>query len=144
MASKNYSSIHHIIKKHQQASQPISTGSPEHPSSSETTKPAEVQEVVEFEAVDPEVQPHVEVKPEVVKLPPELKKAGVAPVANPQFTTTQGMKLPMPAEELPKGLSAPVDSSFRWLAVLTMYVLEQSHISIKKAHKGILGLFKRY
>lgn len=143
MSGKNYSSIHHVIKKMQQ-SQQVSTGSPEHAPASERQNHAEVEEVVEFNTVDPDVKNHVEVRPESIKIPPELKNAGITPVTNPQFTTTQGMKLPLATEEIPKGLSAPVDSSFRWLAVLTIYMLEQSHISIKKAHKGLMSLFKRH
>lgn len=144
MSGKNYSSIHHVIKKMQQQQQPVGSGDPEHVTSSERQKSAEVEEVVEFDTVDPEVKPHVEVKPESMKIPSELKNVGVAPVSNPQFTTTQGMKLPMATEEIPKGLSSPVDSSFRWLTVLTIYLMEQSHLSIKKAHKGFLSLFKRH
>lgn len=145
MAAKNYSSIHHVIKKvHKPAPQQVSSGSPESPHISEAPKSGEIQEVVELEKLDPAVSAHVEVRPETPKVPEDLKKIGVQPVSSPVFTDTQGAKLPLTPDEMPKALSAPVDSSLRWLGVFTMYLLERSHSSIKTVHRGLRGLFRKY
>lgn len=145
MRSKNYTSIDELVKRFSQTSKI----SPSYSKESEGLKQSiltentekydrkekqvekiEIQEIVEHE---PEVQlkNYINHRPESIKIDDNLKKAGAAQSGNIEYQSTQTIKLPISDEKVLKGLHAPIRSSFRWLAQLCMYLLNQAHITLK-------------
>jgi len=97
------------------------------------TRPLEVpvlQEVVEHEPPQ-EVREYVEAKPETVKIPPDVKKAGVEAVSVPKFQTYADVKLPITDDKVIAAMHQPITSSVRWLATLALYLLRQAHLKLK-------------
>lgn len=135
MAANNHTPIHDMVQKHQASSskeaEPL--GSAEVPS---------FQEVVEHHEVAPDVAPYVKVTKETIKLPTDLKDAGVESVSHPKFTTHQSVHIPLTDEKIEEGLHKPVTSSFRWLAELCLYMLRKAHIALKVVHGKVVR--KRY
>ena len=138
MSPRNFTSITYLIKKYKQEdyaarskeSEPISK-----------TEALQMNETVEHEIQDTEVQKHVEVVPDTLKITAELKKTGVQSTAHPKFTGTRIAHLPITEDQLPAGLTQPVDTSFRWLAELARYLWQQTHSTIKATHKNVQTMF---
>ena len=101
----------------------------------------DIRVVVEHREVDQEVKPHVQVRPEVVEVPPDLQQMGVQATPTTQFQTQQVQSL-ISDEEIIKGLHQPTTSSFRWLAELALYILKHAHITLKKIHGKIVRVVK--
>ncbi len=95
----------------------------------------EIQESREQEP-DEEVKQYVQVKSETIQLPPDLKQLGLHATPTTNFPTTQ-VTLPVSDDKIVEGLHQPVTSSWRWLAVLMVYILKQAHITLKKVHGQI-------
>lgn len=125
---KNFTPLPEWLKK-----QKINSGSAQ--KETEPPKKSEfltIQEKVEREIEDKEVKPFVKIKPETIKIPPDLKKIGVqTPVSTPKVFTYQQIKTPIPDEKIIQGLHAPITSSFRWLATLAVYILKMAHLRLK-------------
>lgn len=134
MKQKNYTNINHLVKpkttapKYGKETEPIISNS----------EVVEVQEVVEQAVDDEEVKKHVEIKPETIKLPSDLKKLGVQTSSHIQFPNYKNIKLPIPDEEVATGLNEPITSSWRWLAEFAKYILKQAHLTLKKVHGKIV------
>lgn len=97
-----------------------------------------VQEAVEH-IPEKEILPYVKARPEVVKLPPDLKKAtGAETIQSTKFPSYQDLALPLSDEKIEQGIHKPVTSSFRWLAELCIYILKQAHLTLKTIHGKII------
>lgn len=137
MSQKNYTSIDHLLKKPQPAISKPKEAEPV-PFSSEKI---EIQEVVEHQPPK-EVKPHLQVRQETIKLPPDLKKIGLQPVSSTKFPSYQTVVLPISDDKIVQGLHAPIYSSLRWLATLAMYLLKKAHLTLKVIHGHVVRVLK--
>ena len=141
MVARNFTPIHDLIRKYH-----LEQNGPPNKEFMPSPPPAEhinIEEKVEHEIEYTAVKNIVEVKPEAVVVPDLVKKVGVVSTATPQFSNYKNIKLPIEEEKIPAGLNAPVDSSYRWLATLAQYVINQSHKHIIRAHRSVRGFLGR-
>jgi hypothetical protein len=124
MAQNNFTSIKPSVE-----SEPIQTKSEQ----------SEIQEVVEHEQ-DVEIKPFVQKRKENIKLPADIEKIGVTTTHTTQFPSYQSVTTPLSDDKVLTGLHAPITSSFRWLAVLAMYILRHAHLTLKKIHGKIVRI----
>jgi hypothetical protein len=101
-----------------------------------------IKELVEHEP-QTELKEFIKVRPETIKIPPDLTKIGVqtkdTPVKFPQY---QNLKLPLSDEKIILGLNQPINSSWRWLATLALYLLKKAHLSLKVVEGRVVRIFK--
>jgi len=138
--ANNFTAIDDLVKK--QGKQPVSTPKETEPIMAEPENTG-VQEMVEHEITDEEVKKHVVVRPETIRLPPDLKKLGVQVTSSAQFQNVQNVTAPLADDKVVSGLHAPVSSSLRWLATLAWYILKKAHITLKKVHGHVVRIFKK-
>lgn len=124
MTTKNYTPINHLISP----PKPISLPKEVEPIVKSCEK-STIQEVVEHEPVNH--QKIIQIHPETIKLPPDLKKLGLQPVSNSRFSSFKNITIPIRDDQVLAGLHAPITSSFRWLATLAIYILSQAHLTLK-------------
>lgn len=137
---KNFTSIDHLIKRYHA---PISSGPKEgEPIPTRPPETYHLQEIVEHEPPE-EVKEHVDVRQETVKLSEDLKKMGLQAVDQTQFPSYQNVKLPMSDEKVYNGLHAPVYTSLRWLSTFALYILQMSHLTLKRVHGKVIRIIKR-
>ena len=99
---------------------------------------------MDHEKIDEELKVvGVQVRPETVKLPSDLKQVGVLANNLSRFSTFQNIKTPLADDKVLTGLHAPITSSLRWLATLTMYILRQAHVGLKEIHGKTVRVIKR-
>jgi hypothetical protein len=135
----NYTPVDHLLKKHQEA---VSLHKEAEPFAPRQVENYQIQEVVEHEPPQ-EVKDHVDVRKETVKLSDDLKKMGIQAVDTTKFPSFQSIKLPISDEKVYNGLHAPVYSSLRWLATFALYLLQQSHVTLKQVHGKVIRIIKR-
>jgi hypothetical protein len=137
MVARNFTPIHDLIRKQ--------NGSPnkEFMPSSPPAETIDLAESVEHEIEDKNVSQIIEVKPDAVIVPNLVKKAGVVSIAAPTFSTYKNLKLPVDEAKIPAGLNAPVDTSYRWLATLAQYIINQSHKHMIRAHRSVRSFLSR-
>lgn len=99
-----------------------------------------LQEVVEHEPEE-EVKPFIQIKPESIKLPPDLQKLGLKPISNTQFQSYKNIKLPISDDKIVIGLHAPITTSIRWLATFAKYLLQRAHLTLKVVHGRVVRIF---
>ncbi|HLL61257.1 MAG TPA: hypothetical protein VK338_06060 [Candidatus Nitrosocosmicus sp.] len=155
MPRKNHTPIHYLINStaidinsipnQEPIAQQVSSPSKESaPIINKPTEVIQMHEVVEHKIEDPEVHPHVEVRPHTVQVPEELQNIGVQQTATPSaFQSVQTITLPISDEKVYKGLHEPVYSSIRWLSEFCVYLLAHAHTSIKSVHGKITRVTKR-
>ncbi|MDO8497164.1 MAG: hypothetical protein Q7S61_01330 [bacterium] len=107
------------------------------------TETGQIHEVVEHEITDEELKPHVEVRKETVKLPPDLQKLGIQSASSNNFPGYKPVKLPLSDDRVLLGLHAPITSSLRWLAEFSLYLLIQAHLTVKVIHGKVVRVIKR-
>lgn len=132
----SYTPIDDLIHRDKQSGF-VSKGKETEPYNSPSHEFEEMKEVVEHEP-DEEVKNHVEVRKEAVEISEDLKKMGVQGTSPITFPSYQTIKLPLSDEKIITGLHAPFSSSIRWLATLAVYILRQSHITLKQVHGQIV------
>jgi len=139
MVAKNFTPIDDLIKKYRG----ISVGlTKEHePTPIKNTEVTGVQEIAE-QKIEEETRPYLQPRAETIELPPDLKKIGLQPASPTQFSRYQNIKLPISDEKIVVGLHAPIASSFRWLATLAVYVLQQAHLGLKTIHGKVVRVFR--
>lgn len=122
-------------KQNPTASAPISSGGPEHePIDSHGEL---IHEVVEHTPPH-EVAEHIEVRPETVAIPEELKKAGVEPSGTATFTTIDPRHLPLSDSQIIQAEKASTSSSLRWLAAACIKALKKIHQTLKLIHGKVI------
>lgn len=138
MSTNNYSPIDDLIKKTHSISSPLKESEPV----LQTVENIGFKEDEEHQ-IDEEVKPYIEIKPRSIELPPDLKKLGIQPVGPSSSSQTyQNVKIPISDDKVLVGLHAPINSSFRWLATLAMYILQHAHIGLKKVHGHVIRVIK--
>lgn len=145
MSTTNSSPINHLIKNqpsHKTTPGSFSASKESEPFAAKQTEVI-VQEVIEHEVQDPQVTMHVDIRKDVPTIAPDLKKIGVSTQANSSFQSNKSLKLPLEEKKLPVALQAPLTDSLRWLGELTLYIIDQSHGTIKTAHQSIIKNFIR-
>ena len=138
--ANNFTAIDDLITK--QKTQPVSTPKEAEPIIAEPEY-IDIQETVEHEITDEEVKKHVVIRPETIRLPPDLKKLGVQATSSAQFQNVQNIVTPLADNKVVSGLHAPVSSSLRWLATLAWYILKKAHITLKNIHGHVVRIFKK-
>lgn len=102
-----------------------------------------MREAVEHSIQDAHVAAFVQVKPENIKLSPELKNVGLKPVNQTNFPAYQNVKIPISDEAVLEGERMPVNTSFRWLAEYAKWLLWRARISIKKIGGRVVRVISR-
>lgn len=132
MSVKNYTSIHHLVD-------PVTlSASKETEPLTMSNEPLEIHEIAEQKEVHKSVKNHIEVKKENIELTPELEKAGLETTETSQFPTHKKIHLPISDEKIVAGMHQPITSSFRWLAMLAIYILKQAHLTLKVVHGKVI------
>jgi len=85
-----------------------------------------------------ETAQYIESAPETIKINSDLEKLGISSIKSTQFPNFKEVQLPISDDKIVEGLNEPVDSSFRWLAELAMYILKSAHATLKKIHGKIM------
>lgn len=136
----NYTSISHLLPTPPHAQGARSKESEPFPPSKNHI---EIHELVEHDQVPEDVKPHVAVRPETIKLAPEIKELGVQATGHPVFATYQSVKVPLADDKIMAGLKAPVTTSLRWLAELAQYLLALAHIQLKIVGGKVTRILKK-
>ncbi len=141
MAVQNYSPLDDLIARYKKTSYtPLPSKEMEPVITQEEQK--DVKIVAEHKDLDQEIKPHVQVRREVVEVPPDLQAIGVQATPTTQFATQQQLQTLIPDADIIKGLHQPPTSSFRWLAELALYILKRAHITLKTVHGKIMRVVK--
>lgn len=113
-----------------------SWGKPEresYPAPQEKPTHIEMHEAVEHEP-DAEVSEYIEEQNGPIQISDDLKELGVQPTHVVQYPTQNTIEIPLEDDEIVAGLKKPLDSGFRWLAEVCLYLLRKAHIRLKIAH----------
>lgn len=78
-----------------------------------------------------------------IEIHPDLKKAGLKSVDSASLDPKQRVHLPISDDQVMEGLEEPISSSFRWLAEVARFMLNKSHIGLKKFHGKVIRVLKR-
>lgn len=140
MAAANFTSIDELVKRSKSPYTPPPTKEMEPSISKEEQR--DIRIIVEHKDLDQEIQPHVQVRQEVIEVPPDLQKMGVQATPTTHFQTQQKVQSLIPDEEIVEGLKQPTTSSFRWLAELALYILKHAHITLKNVHGKIVRIIR--
>lgn len=141
MSAQNYTPIDDVIKKLQQPT--IGSLHKEFGPVTPIPETGQIHEVVEHEITDEELKPHVEVRKETIKLPPDLQKLGIQSASASSFPGYKPVKLPLSDDRVLLGLRAPLTTSLRWLAEFSLYLLRQAHLTVKVIHGKVVRVIKR-
>lgn len=82
--------------------------------------------------LSPEVQKYIEQHEQKITVPQALSDLGITAGQDEQLQVPQGPQMPLSDERIMYGLHQPVNTSIRWLATLLLYILQQSHYTIKE------------
>lgn len=102
-----------------------------------------MHEAVEKQDVEPDLKPFINVKPQNIKIEPDLQKHGLQPIEKLKYKDFQNVVLPLSDENIEKGLHEPITSSLRWLATFATYLLNQSHIKLKVIHGKVVRILNK-
>ncbi|HRN71335.1 MAG TPA: hypothetical protein PLS49_09230 [Candidatus Woesebacteria bacterium] len=146
--SNNHTPIDHIIDEENNKNQESISYSKESepiPAKKESQTEAKI-DIVETEPdiEDKELEQFIQVekKPEI-ELDPALKKAGLQVLDTNSLDPKHNVKLPIADEKIIEGLQQPVNSSWRWLSEIAIFMLKRAHISLKKIHGHIVRVIKK-
>lgn len=143
MSPSNHTPIDDLIKKHLEPKNPVSHSPEAGPIAESKVELLSVNETGEHEVNDEEVKKFVDINKENLEIDPELKKAGVQVVNSPpQYPPHLSYPLPVSDEKVIAGLKSPINTSIRWLAELSMFLLRQAHISLKNVHGKIIRVIR--
>ena len=76
----------------------------------------------------------MDVHQEVPVIPQDVADAGVAVSPTATASLQPVLKLPLEDVKIEEGLKAPTSSGLRWLAEFCLYLLKQTHFTLKKVH----------
>lgn len=102
-----------------------------------------LEEAKEHKIQDDSVQQYVEEKQENIELPPELQSMGLTAVTQTSFPNYQNVKLPISDEKVLVGEKAPINSSIRWLAEFSKFLLWKAHITLKTVHGRVVRVLQK-
>ncbi len=142
MSATNYTPIDHLLPKPTNVfiAPPRTKESEPFGASKEVIR---YHEPIEQQELDEDVKQYVDVRKVKPEIPPELKKIGLKE-ANPDlFKDVGNVKLPLSDDKIAQGLQAPLTSSLRWLATFALYLLQQSHMTLKTVHGKVIRMVKK-
>jgi hypothetical protein len=140
MAQQNFTNIENLVEKRKEESL-VSRPKEVEPMASKETKIG-YQEVAEHEP-EKEVFPFVKRRAESIKLPDDLKQAGLQTTETTQYPTYQDIRTPLSDEKVEAGLHAPITSSRRWLATLAEYILKMAHLQLKVVRGHVVRVLRK-
>lgn len=143
----NHTNIDHLMedkKKKKQESFSYSKESEPLPARTENKSEAKIDFIeTEPKIEDKEIEKFVKVEKESFELDPKLKKAGLEVVDSTTLDPRHNVKLPISDDKILEGLDQPVNSSWRWLSEIAIFMLRRAHISLKKIHGHIVRVIKK-
>jgi hypothetical protein len=143
MAVPNYTAIDELIKKHNEMKYGVGSTSKEADLPGSSVEINEVETQVEQKTPEEEVQEHVTLHSETIKLPPDLKKLGLTSNDDSLFKAALNrIKLPISDDKIMEDLKASPSESKRWFATILMYILERAHLTLKKVGTKVVRIFK--
>lgn len=92
--------------------------------------------------MSPEVAKYIQKQDPTVELDEVLRQAGLTKGQDEELTVPDGPHLLLDDSQIVYGLKQPVNSSLRWLATLMLYLLEQSHYTIRTVKGQVQRVFK--
>lgn len=92
--------------------------------------------------MSPEVAQYIQQQEDSIQLDDVLKHAGATKGHDEKIEHVQGPHLPLNDDQIAAGLKQPINSSMRWLATLMLYLLEQSHYTLKTVKGHVERVFK--
>ncbi|OGK13894.1 hypothetical protein A3A93_05950 [Candidatus Roizmanbacteria bacterium RIFCSPLOWO2_01_FULL_38_12] len=147
---KNYTPIDDLLKKHKKTKLASVSFSKEGESVPIFIESKEAAEKVEYarsenepKAERKEIKEYVTEVDQEPKLHPELKKAGLQYVDSSKLSPFQNLGLPISDEKVVEGLHKPINTSWRWLSELAVFILGQAHIILKTIHGKVVRVIKR-
>ena len=155
MNHKNYTTIEHLLKDQKKPQSAHLTSSPESepipisPKPAETTSSpdqhTEVDVTVEKDPdiEDTEVGEYLKTQNTDPEIHPELKKAGLQTIHRDSLDKKHKIELPIPDEEVLEGLHKPINTSWRWLAEIALFMLKQAHLGLKMIHGHVVRVMQR-
>ena len=144
MAS-NFTAIDDLVNEYKAMKYGAGSGIKESPPITPSPEAKKNDEAQEEEPKEKDVNEYITPKKdETIILPPDLKKIGV------QTTNDDGqfhaalykLKLPISDEKIIEDLKAKPTESKRWYATILKYMLQLSHISLKKVGSKVVRVFK--
>lgn len=101
-------------------------------------------EPVPEKKLSPEVVEYIKQHEEKVKLPEALKEMGVVADAKDHEIedVVEGPTLPMSDQQIADGLKQPRSMSVRWLSLFLLYLLQQSHYTLKTVKGHVKRIVK--
>lgn len=144
MAIQNYTAIDELVKKHNEMKYGSGSVSKELDIPSPAIEVHELGEETEQDTVAEDIEEYVVPKSETIKLPPDLKKLGVQTTNDDeQFKAAlYKLRLPISDDKIMEDLRASPSESKRWYATILMYILERSHLTLKKVGTKVVRMFK--
>lgn len=143
----NHTRIDHILEQeNKKKQQSFSYSKESEPIPIRTDNDIEPQvEYVENEPTieDKEVEKFIQVESDKFELDPKLKKAGLEVIDSSSLDPRHNVKLPIQDDQIIEGLHKPINSSWRWLAEIALFMLKRAHISLKKIHGHIVRVIKK-
>ena len=155
MANQNHTPIQHLLEDGKKPQSTYISGSPERepipisPKPAETTSSpdqhTEVDVTVEKDPdiEDAEVGEYLKTQNTDPEIHPELKKAGLQTIHRDSLDEKHKIELPIPDEEVLEGLHKPINTSWRWLAEIALFMLKQAHLGLKAVHGHVVRVMQR-
>ncbi len=144
MTATNFTPIDHLLSKPPPSTQPTQSTS----QTKENEPFGTPKEIIQFQEplekqLDEEVKPYVNLKKEKMEISEELRKIGLEEIDPSLFKDAQNVKLPLSDDKIAMGLQAPITSAFRWLATFALYLLKQSHMTLKTVHGKVVRIVQK-
>lgn len=79
----------------------------------------------------------VKMHPTIIPIPQAVQQLGVQPAAANVSMPTFTVALPLTDDQIARGLTASITSSYHWLAQWCIRRLKQMHVGLKKIHGSI-------
>ena len=141
-----HTDISHLVDRARDAFDISSWGSPEsepRPVPKEQADHIEMHEAAEHEPA-PEVAGYVEEVQQPVNISDDVQDLGVETIEKPiQYPQQNTVKVPLSDDKILQGKKMPLDSSFRWLAEVCLYILRKAHIRLRVAHGKAVRIFEK-
>jgi hypothetical protein len=90
-----------------------------------------------------DVSAYIEEQDKKVHIPQALRAIGVSRGRDESVDLeAEGPQLPLTDEEIAAGLKQPLNTTGRWLSALMLYILQQSHYTIRTVKGHVQRVFK--
>lgn len=143
MAQKNFTPIDDLVNKHTTHTASYGGHTKEAEPIAAAPKNHEIHKVVEHQVKDEVIKPYVQPRKEAIELVDEIKAIGATAPAHPKFAAYDAIKLPISDEKVVSGLKQPLNSSYRWLAEFSQYLLKMMHLRLKMVNGKITRVFAK-